>query len=468
MSRATPPSEPAEDAGAARLLHRAYGSARIAAQIPGQRRAPFLPVGRLRELRDRRVRDTVRYAAASVPYYRRLFLDLGIDPHGIRTADDLDRLPLLDKAQVRENPEDFLSTARRASPSVSLRTSGSTGEPLTVRHDIASVLDNVAYSEREREVIRRALGGKARFRSMALGYRGSTGDEVRALLHRHALIPHISTREKASPEDRIEEILGGIDRFRPDVVVGNGAFLEAVFREVAHRGARIHLPRVVIYHGQAMGDPGREFFERELGIPVYSRYNAVEAFKIGFTCEERQAFHLNSDLTHVRIVDADGKPCAAGQTGEVIISNLVNRATVLLNYRLHDVAALSDELCACGRTLPLLSDLEGRLEEILPLAEGRFLGPRAIWRIFKTEPDVLQYQLVQERIERYLLRLRTTDQAAFERVVPPALGRLRELLGPGSEVVASRHARLEGLEPGKFRPVMSRVLPGGLTGTKPE
>src|SRR4030067_870432 len=106
-----------------------------------------------------------------------------------------------------------------------------------------------------------------------------------------------------------------------------------------------------------MSDGGREFFERELGIPVYSRYNAVEAFKIGFTCEERQAFHLNSDLTHVRIVDADGKPCAAGQTGEVIISNLVNRATVLLNYRLHDVAALSDELCPCGRTLALLCAL---------------------------------------------------------------------------------------------------------------
>jgi phenylacetate-CoA ligase len=341
-----------------------------------------------------------------------------------------------------------------------LRTSGSTGEPLTVRHDIASVLDNVAYSEREREVIRRALGGKARFRSMALGYRGSTGDEVRALLHRHALIPPVSTREKASPEDRIEEILGGIDRFRPDVVVGNGAFLEAVFREVAHRGARIHLPRVVIYHGQAMGDPGREFFERELGIPVYSRYNAVEAFKIGFTCEERQAFHLNSDLTHLRVVDAEGKPCAPGQPGEVVISNLVNRATVLLNYRLHDVAALSDARCPCGRSLPLLTDLAGRLEEILPLADGRLLAPRAIWGIFKREPDVLQYPLVQERIDRYLLRLRTSDQAAFERVVPSALGRLRELLGPGSQVVASRHASLEGLEPGKFRPVMSREVQG--------
>jgi phenylacetate-CoA ligase len=224
----------------------------------------------------------------------------------------------------------------------------------------------------------------------------------------------------------------------------------------------------MVYHGQLMSDPGREIIERELGIPVYSRYNAVEAFKIGFTCEEREAFHWNADLTHVKVVDADGTSCAPGQTGEVIISNLVNRATVLLNYRLHDVASLSDERCPCGRTLPLLSDLEGRLEEILPLAEGRFLGPRAIWGIFKREPAVLQYQLVQERIDRYLLRLRTTDQPAFERVVPPALARLRELLGAECEVIASRHTRLEGLEPGKFRAVMTRVVRGGLTGTKPK
>jgi phenylacetate-CoA ligase len=86
----------------------------------------------------------------------------------------------------------------------------------------------------------------------------------------------------------------------------------------------------------------------------------MEAGTIGFQCERREGFHLNVDLCAVRIVDAEGRTVPPGTSGDIVISSLDNRATVLLNYRIGDRGTLSPQPCPCGRSLPLLASLEGR------------------------------------------------------------------------------------------------------------
>jgi phenylacetate-CoA ligase len=206
-----------------------------------------------------------------------------------------------------------------------------------------------------------------------------------------------------------------------------------------------------------MSPGGRELIEREFGIPVVSLYNAVEAFKIAFTCEARTGFHVHADLCHVRLVDPEGRPAAAGESGEVVISNLVNRATVLLNYRLGDVAAMAQTACPCGRSLPLLADLEGRREDVLQLADGRVVHPRAVWRVFKPRPEVLQYQLVQHAPDRFELQLATANQDAYGRVIGDLARELADLLGPGASVEFSYRERAIPRSVSKFRPVVSLV-----------
>jgi phenylacetate-CoA ligase len=188
---------------------------------------------------------------------------------------------------------------------------------------------------------------------------------------------------------------------------------------------------------------------------VLSRYNAVEAFKIGYFCEQRTGFHIHEDLCHVRIVGPDGGSAPAGQPGEVVISNLVNRAAVLLNYPIGDLASMSDEACSCGRTFRVLSELEGRREDILPLADGRFVHPRAVWQVFKDDREVLQYQLTQPEPRRFALRLVTVDDQAFRRVVDRALPRIEELLGGDAAIDVSLGSQLDRHEGGKFRVVGS-------------
>jgi phenylacetate-CoA ligase len=79
-----------------------------------------------------------------------------------------------------------------------------------------------------------------------------------------------------------------------------------------------------------------------MGVPVLSRYNAGESLKIGYTCEQRDGFHLHDDLCVVEAVGPDGAAVPEEERGAVVISNLVNRGTVLLRYDLGDYVALED------------------------------------------------------------------------------------------------------------------------------
>jgi phenylacetate-CoA ligase len=212
---------------------------------------------------------------------------------------------------------------------------------------------------------------------------------------------------------------------------------------------------MVMYMAEAMPHGGREHIEGRFGIPVMSRYSAAEALKIGYFCEERTGFHLHEDLCHVRIVGADGRALGTGEQGQIVISNLVNRGSVLLNYPIGDLGAISAAGCRCGRTFRLLSELEGRVEDILRLADGGFVHPRAIWQVFKDDREVLQYQLTQHEPRRFTVELATIDEAAFGRAVGRVMPELEGLLGPDPTIAVSRRSELARQGDGKFRAVAS-------------
>jgi phenylacetate-CoA ligase len=436
------------------IFDKARGSAVVAAQVPGQWRLPYRPLAETLADRDRRVRSMVRHAAETVPYYRRLFTEQRIDPCEVRTAGDLDCLPLLDKTALAADPDAFLSESPVARHRLRLVTSGTSGLRVTVYHDRRSALANIAFSERERAVLVRLCGKALGYRVMGLAYRGNTGEQVRGLYHRATWFPGRPRRLDLPVSEPMDRVVEAINRFRPDVLGGYGSYLGSLFKYVASGSMPLFLPRVVAYSADVMTPDDRAFIERRFGLPVISQYNAVEAFKIGFTCEQRDGFHLHPDLCHLRVIRADGSSAAPGEQGEVIISNLVNRATVLLNYRLGDRAALAEGACPCGRTLPLLTDLDGRVEELIELPNGRAVYPRLIWRLLKWRAEVLRYQLVQRAPTEFVFRLMTTDRHAYDRLLPDLLAELHELMGPGVSIQPEHHAHLGMTGRAKFRPIV--------------
>ena len=393
---------------------------------------PLRPADEVARARDERVRALVEEAAASVPHYRELFRELGIDAREIRTADDLGRLPLLDRAAVASDPSRLRSAAVADEEISVVHTSGVTGEPLPIAHDRASLLRNIVWSRRESKPVSTfgvpAFGGSV----VAVLEPEATARQVDRANRGLAWRPGRPKKTVVSTDDPLDVAVAAIEEAKPDLVVGFGSYLELLFRTVAARGGLVHVPKVIRYGADAMTGYGRGEIERALGVPVLGGYGAAESLRLGYVCEQRNGFHLHDDLVHVVAVDETGAAVPDGTTGELVITNLVNRGTVLLNYRLGDLGRIERDACPCGRASPRLVEIVGRTADVVRLPGGRRVTPDEVARCAEV-PEVVRFQLVERAPGRFELRLRTVEGEPADGVRDAVAARARALLD-GAEV----------------------------------
>ena len=143
-------------------------------------------------------------------------------------------------------------------------------------------------------------------------------------------------------------------------------------------GRSFHRPAIVTYGSDATSPAVRSLITENFGIAVLSGYGSYKAFGLGFECPAYLGFHINVDLYPMRLLDPGGREVPKGEPGEVVICNLVNRGTVLFNYRLGDLAAWLPGPYPCGRRLPLLSFIQRRVADWLQTPSGRCLHPEAV------------------------------------------------------------------------------------------
>jgi phenylacetate-CoA ligase len=414
-----------------RLLQRSWNSARLAARIHRERRLPYASPERIERLQQRRLRAMVRHAFQSVPFYGEAMRGEGLRPEDLERVEDLARLPLLDGVTVRRDVERF--TSRAVGERVAMRSSGSgvTHVRSIVWWDAASQLAKLAIAERDRVVVAKTLGRSWGLRHLYVLPEASASLELRDWWDARILAPRGLVERNAVPAERpFGEVADRIDALRPDVVYSYGSFADRFFRHLAGSGRGLVSPKVWVYGGDTLPPDGRELIERGFGVPVLSTYQTVETGRLGFECEARCGFHLNVDLCAVRIVDGHGHGVNPGSPGEVVVSNLFNRATVLLNYRLGDRAVLATGPCPCGRGLPRLESLEGRVSEVVRLADGREISSMILRNLVKDElAFALQCQVVQPAPGRIVWRVVPLPGKGSEEARRALLDRTRRLVG---------------------------------------
>jgi phenylacetate-CoA ligase len=176
--------------------------------------------------------------------------------------------------------------------------------------------------------------------------------------------------------------------------------------------------------------------------------------KTGFECAAHKGLHLNVDLYPLRIVDDSGAGVAVGQCGEVVMSNLVNRATVLLNYRLGDIAALAPEACPCGRTLPLMTYLQGRTDDIVELPTGERFHPAVFRAAFNGEDAVWQYQVVHQSDLHVAVAVVTDEHANRANIQARLAARFARIFGDSVTVSIEFPPSIDRSSAGKLRAVV--------------
>ncbi len=447
-------------------------------------RVPFWPLERTVRLQRHRIKAIVRYAYESVDFYRRAMDERGLSPSNFTTAEDLEQLPLISAADLADSPMDFVAAPYRRTGREIFMTSGSTSglrKPIFI--DNGYLVRRIARSERDRRVVaklageswaglvareflvyeRDGLAGKLMDRLTAGHNRLSifpadfSSRTERAIWSEHSLVPRKAVhRHHLSPHASFEEALQELDELRPRVVLSFGSYVEHFMRSLAASGRSVALPRVWVYMGDMISPEARRLAEEQFGVKLYSVYGAMEAGSIGFQCERRQGFHLNVDLCALRLIDDGGHAVEPGQSGEVVVSALDNRAMVLLNYRLGDWATLQSNPCPCGRSLPVLARLEGRRSEVISLPSGQQLSVLNLEGAFAAElRRTLQAQLEQTdpgRLHWRVVPVEGADRTALEKAF---LERAAEKLGADVELRIEFVDGIERTAQGKFRRVIS-------------
>ena len=338
-----------------------------------------------------------------------------------------------------------------------LQSSGTSGQSRTIRWDARGLFESLAAGRRQRLALARFTGREGGYREAVINRDSGVAVQTRRFYEERSVMPsQVELRRVVlSAAMAFEALLQRLNEFKPDVIRGYGSQLGSFLRWIHEQGKSFAKPKTVTYGADAMSEADGRLIEDTIGLPVVSTYQAVEALRIGFQCEARKGFHLSLDQVAVRVVDGEGCDVKEGGTGEIVISCLTNRATVLLNYRLGDIVTLGKGPCECGRTLPLLERIEGRADDLILLADGTPVHALAVITQLQKVSGLRQVQVVQEALMEFRVRVVTESASTgIEAAIPQVM---KEMLGEGIRVPSERVERIATEAGGKRRAVISRV-----------
>jgi phenylacetate-CoA ligase len=400
----------------------------------------------------------VSHAYRRVIHYREAMDRLHVRPEDFRTARDLELLPLVTRDELLDAPERFIASGYGADQGLLLHSSGTSGGARSILYDSRALFLALAHGYRKRLAAAQVLGKSVGFREIDLSRAGSVGLQLRTFYEAHSWMPPgVELRrlflDSAAP---FEEILARWNEFRPDVVRGYGSLLGAFFRWLRDAQMPFVRPKLITYGADQMAAADRELIERDFGIPVHSAYQAAEALLIAFQCERRQGFHISLDQVAVRVINREGRNAAPGESGEIILSNLTNRATVLLNIKLGDIVTLGSGPCPCGRQLPTIERIEGRADDLIAVPGGSPLHPLSALSKLRAVPGVVRVQIVQEELRRFQLRAVCAAGTDWEIVRQRLADAFQSLVGGEIELNIEQRERIDPEPSGKIKAVISR------------
>src|SRR3569623_937389 len=376
------------------------------------------PRERLVDLQLQRLRRLLTLANQHVPHYRALFARLNFVPEAVSSLDELQRLPLLTKGDIRGHSDALKSSAARGR--ARFNTGGSSGQPLIfwigkerVSHDVAAKWRATRWwgvDIGDPEVVVWGspveLGAQDRLR------------RLRDRLMRTELLPAFEMSAA-----RLDEFVARIRALEPRMLFGYPSSLALIARHAREHGIALDRLgiKVVFVTAERLYDAQRELIELVFGCPVANGYGGRDA---GF-------------IAH---------PCPAGGMHITAEDFIV------------EVVALDQGICACGRGLPMRKEIHGRTTDFILAADGTMMHGLALIYVVRDIVGVENFKIIQDDRLHTRVQLVTGADFAEESVTAIRAGMQRRL-GAGVEVAVARVAAIPRENSGERRYVVSHVAP---------
>lgn len=404
--------------------------------------------------REERLAFVLHRAATSVPYYRDAWA--ARRRRGDRaSAEQLENWPILEKEALRAAPRAFVADGCNPSRMFHDHTSGTTGKSLDVWLSRQTVRRWYALHEaRARHWY--GVGRDTRWAILGGQLVAPAGQDAPPFWVWNAALRQLYMSSYHIAPRHVPAYVDAMRQYGVRYVLAYPSALYAIAREVVE--GKIPAPplSVAIANAEPLLPHQRGAIERAFGCPARETYGMSEAVTAASECEQGR-LHLWPEVGEVEVL-AGGAPAPAGQVGELVVTGLLNADMPLIRYRVGDRGALAPagERCPCGRTLPILSSVEGRSDDALYSTDGREVG--RMDPVFKSALPVREAQIVQERRDR--IRVRFVPAADYTDAAGDSIvERVRDRLGD-VQVVLERCDAIPRTANGKFRAVICEIPPG--------
>jgi phenylacetate-CoA ligase len=383
---------------------------------------------KLRELQLQKLKALVRQACETVPFYARRFKEIGLVPGDVKTLEDFQRIPPLDRQDVIHHRPDLFhaglrdaalaadqagnepgiprSFARfRKNKLVRNTSTGSTGAPTIFYEDGSTSALNWIHEQRLKSWYGIAPGTKeARMKGLSTAYRAaSMKRSVREFLWNQLMLPGYFLGDAEN-----EASLRKIRKFRPRVLWGPTPALVSLAQYIrrSKRDVSRCTPQLVISWAAPLYDHDKKLLRGVFGCPVSNIYSAREVGHIAMTCPNG-AVHVNQENYLVEIEGANSNGPGAN-TGNILVTPLFESPMPFLRYRIGDVVEIGGGNCSCGRTLVTIDKILGRMGDMFQTEDGHLIDPNfwcLAFRDGRPSRDVEKFQVVYKRIDRVRFRI---------------------------------------------------------------
>ena len=345
-------------------------------------------------LQNEKFLKQVRHVWNDVPYYRKKMEEKGVGIDDIRSLDDLGKLPMLSKADLRDSyPYGLLGCDLTKCVRIQ-STSGTTGKRVVAFY----TLEDIDLWE---ECCARAITAV-----------GGTNEDVCQISYGYGLFtggPGLNGGSHKVGCLTIPTSSGNTDRqimFIRDLKAtilcctpSYAAYLGERMKEMGLGPNDIPL-KAGIFGAEAWSEEMRRDIENTLGIKAYDIYGLTELSGPGvaFECSEQTGMHINEDHFYPEIIDPDTEEVLPeGSEGELVFTSLDKEAFPLIRYRTRDICSLSREKCSCGRTLVKMKKPKGRSDDML-IIRGVNVFPSQIETVLINHGYAANYQIIVGRV----------------------------------------------------------------------
>lgn len=416
-------------------------------------RTQYLPEAALRRVQWERLTDLLAYVWDNNEFYRERMEQAGLTPETVTSPEEFRKIPVLSKECIRQNTLAMISRGYDVGSLMKFKTGGSTGKSLEI------------YLTEECSERRNAC---ARRHDRWAGW--NPGEPIGAVWGNPELLLDMKSRLKdwfLSPviyldtmsvtEASVRAFAAEWKQVQPTLLYGHAHSIFVLAEFVRELGLSSITPKGILSTSMMLMPHERRTIESVFGIKVTDRYGCEEVSLIASECEKHEGMHLNIEHLYIEFLREDGSPASPGEPGTIVVTDLMNRAMPFIRYRVEDVGVPSDRKCRCGRGLPLMESVTGRVADFLIKKDGsRVAGISLIENTLTKMAGIVQMQIVQESMDSLVVRV--VPGAEFKDSTQCGLrDYLAELFGSGTAVEVSIVDAIAPEASGKYRFSICRI-----------